>query len=288
MIYFPNAKINLGLRVLGKRADGFHEISSLFIPTQWCDVLEVIARENGERGRFNLTCEGLEIECESDDNLVAKAHALISKDYDLPEIQAQLIKVIPSGAGLGGGSADGAFMLKAINDICKLGLTKEKLKSYASILGSDCPFFIENCASKVGGRGEVINNIDSHLDLSGVNILIIHPAIHINTKEAFSSIEHTTKYEGITFEEIKKLDELPLDAYATLLKNDFEAPILKKEKNIDKALDIIKRSGSKYSQMTGTGSAVFGLYRFHNNIEVNRAISEAKELGWTTYFGALS
>ena len=94
--------------------------------------------------------------------------------------------------------------------------------------------------------------------------------------------------DRITFEEIKKLDELPLDAYATLLKNDFEAPILKKEKNIDKALDIIKRSGSKYSQMTGTGSAVFGLYRFHNNIEVNRAISEAKELGWTTYFGALS
>lgn len=288
MIYFPNAKINLGLRVLGKRADGFHEISSLFIPTNWCDVLEVNVIDSGERGKLNFKCEGLEIECASNDNLVTKAHALLSEDYDLPEVKAHLLKVIPSGAGLGGGSADGAFMIKAINEVCQLGLTTDQLKSYAASLGSDCPFFIENCASKVGGRGEVITNIDSHLDLSGVHILIIHPAIHVNTAEAFSDLKQLSEDGEITLEQIKKLNDITLEKYDTLLKNDFETSVLRKEKDVAQALNLIKQSGASYTQMTGTGSAVFGLFRAINDSYINSAISEAKELGWATYFGALA
>lgn len=288
MIYFPNAKINLGLRVLGKRADGFHKISSLFIPTNWCDVLEVNTLENGERGELNFTCEGLEIECASNDNLVTKAHTLLSEDYDLPGIKAHLLKVIPSGAGLGGGSADGAFMIMAINEVCHLGLTTEQLKSYASRLGSDCPFFIENRASRVGGRGEVIQSMDSYLDLSGINILIIHPAIHINTAEAFSNIEQLSEDGEITLEQIKKLNDSTLEEYDKVLKNDFEAFVLRKEKYVTKALELIRKSGASYAQMTGTGSAVFGLYRAVNNSDTNRAITQARELGWSTYFGALA
>ena len=134
----------MGLRVLGHREDGFHNLKSAFIPVGWSDVLEVKKIENGRSGRLNFSSSGHEIDGENSNNLVVKAHGLLSANYDLPELTAILLKNIPSGAGLGGGSSDGSFMLKAINDICRVGLSRESLEQYAAKLASDCPFFIKN------------------------------------------------------------------------------------------------------------------------------------------------
>ena len=189
MIYFPPAKINLGLKILGKREDGFHEIQSLFLPINWCDVLEVIVVENGEWGKLNFTCSGIEIPEDNSSNTVVRAHKLLSKNFNLPEIDAQLLKIIPIGAGLGGGSSDGSFMLKAINELCKLGVSNKELKSLASELGSDCPFFIDNIPSIVSGRGEIIDPLPfsiEELNINKLSILLIHPGIHVNTGVAFT------------------------------------------------------------------------------------------------------
>jgi 4-diphosphocytidyl-2-C-methyl-D-erythritol kinase len=271
MIYFPNAKINLGLNITGKREDGFHELSSIFLPVGWCDVLEV---HLSDAPGLDLKVLGLEIDGSVGDNLISKAYDLLSQDFTLTGIKASLKKAIPMGAGLGGGSADGAFMLKALNEMCKLGLSDGKLEEYAAELGSDCPFFIKNAPAMVEGRGEVITPVGVEF-LACYNILIVHPGIHVNTGEAFRLIagEFT---EAITMEEAEQLK----------LKNDFEAKVAGAYPGIQEAINFVKSTEAEFVQMTGSGSAVFGLY-MKDSVEGYKLKDEAEKKGYAAYFGAL-
>jgi len=289
VIYFPPAKINLGLKILGKRDDGFHEIQSLFLPINWCDVLEVIVVENGEWGKLNFTCSGIKIPEDNSTNTVVRAHKLLSKNFNLPEIDAQLLKIIPTGAGLGGGSSDGSFMLKAINKLCKLGISNKELKSLASELGSDCPFFIDNIPSLVTGRGEIIDPLPfsiENIKINELNILLIHPGVHVNTEVAFTLLNKELSNKKLQF---LKLPSLPLNQWKEVLHNDLQIPVVSKHAEISNAINIIEDSNAEYVQMTGSGSSVFGLYQTENYDEdfINTAIKKAEKLGFKTYFGAL-
>lgn len=289
MIYFPPAKINLGLKVLGKREDGFHEIQSIFLPTNWSDVLEVVVVENGEMGKLNFTRSGIEISDDNSANTVVRAHKLLSENFNLPEIDARLHKIIPTGAGLGGGSSDGSFMLKATNELCKLGISNEELKLLASKLGSDCPFFIDNIPCLISGRGEIIEPLPFRLEslnLDKLSVLIIHPGVHVKTSVAFTLLKPNLNNEKLRF---PKLPLLRLNQWKEVLHNDFQIPILNKHPDISNALNIIEASKAEYVQMTGSGSSVFGLYRTEKQDKnlLKKAMEQADELGFTTYFGAL-
>ena len=269
MIYFPNAKINLGLNIIGKREDGFHELSSIFLPVQWCDVLEL---HINEKPGLELTFLGLEINGDIRDNLIAKAYDLLSKDFDVPGLTATLKKSIPMGAGLGGGSSDGAFML---NELCGLGIGENDLERYAAELGSDCPFFIKNKPSLVEGRGELVNLLDLKF-LNDYEILIVHPGVHVDTGKAFKLIagEYT---EPIKIEDVEGLE----------LKNDFEAKVADAYPKIKEAIKFVTSTGAEYVQMTGSGSAVFGLYE--KGVAQGYSIkAAAEEKGYAAYFGALT
>jgi len=289
VIYFPPAKINLGLKILGKRADGFHEIQSIFLPTNWCDVLEVVVVENGELGKLNFTCSGIEISDDNSSNTVVRAHKLLRENFNLPEIEARLLKIIPTGAGLGGGSSDGSFMLKATNELCELGISNKELKSLASQLGSDCPFFIDNRPCLVSGRGEIIDPLPfsiEDLKINKLSILIIHPGVHVNTGLAFTLLNQERNNKKLQF---PKLPILPLKQWKEVLHNDFQNPIASKHPEILNAINIIEDSDAEYVQMTGSGSSVFGLYKTGNYDKdvLKTAIKKADKLGFTTYFGAL-
>src|SRR6185312_16868198 len=176
MISFPNAKINLGLYVTGQREDGFHNIESIFYPVPFCDVLKII-----ESDQFSFRAEGITVTDNPDDNLCVKAYNLLKEEFDLPPVGMFLLKNIPAGAGLGGGSSDAAFTLKLLNDIFKLNITVGQLTDYAAKLGSDCPFFVPNYPAYVFGRGELMEAVD--LNLKGCYIVIVCPGIHISTVE---------------------------------------------------------------------------------------------------------
>ena len=183
MVSFPNCKINLGLNIVNKRNDGYHDFETVFFPIHLKDALEIIEKE-----KFEFSTSGLPIEGEPEKNLCIKAYQLLKKDFpQLPAVQMHLHKAIPMGAGLGGGSADGAFTLKLLNKKFDLSLSEKQLINYSLQLGSDCPFFILNKPCFATGRGEILEQID--LDLSEYKILIVHPAIHISTAWAFSTIK---------------------------------------------------------------------------------------------------
>ena len=273
MIYYPNAKINLGLRILGRRTDGFHELKSLFIPVGWCDELEVVVNSGGENGILNFEIKGLKIDGDAHSNLVVKAHTLLKRDYDLPEISATLLKNIPSGAGLGGGSSDGSFMLKAINELCNLGLEKNQLEKYATELGSDCPFFIINEPSRVSGRGEIIEEFDIGENYRNLDVFIIHPGVGVSTKEAFRLLDVNTNQNDLNYEDLSTLS------------NDFQEPISQKFPEVKEAINFIESKGAHYTQMTGSGSAVFGIFE-KGEIEGVKLVDQAEMKGWLAYFGA--
>lgn len=211
MVLFPNCKINLGLNVISKRADGYHDLETVFYPIALKDALEVIqANETG----FHLS--GLSVEGNADDNLCLKAYSLLKRDFnDLPPVSIYLHKAIPMGAGLGGGSADGAFMLAMLNKKFQLHLSEQQLINYALQLGSDCPFFIINKPCFATGRGENLSPVQ--IDLSGYKIVLVHPGIHISTKEAFSNLS-----PSIPGKSIPEIIKQPISTWKDELVNDFE------------------------------------------------------------------
>jgi 4-diphosphocytidyl-2-C-methyl-D-erythritol kinase len=249
MICFPNAKINLGLHITSKRKDGYHEIESCMIPIPLYDALEMII--DPKKTTFEST--GLSIPGESKDNLILKAFSLMKKDFpSLPAIQIHLHKAIPMGAGLGGGSADGAFALSMMNNLFDLILDDFFLEEYAAQLGSDCAFFIENTPKIATGRGEILEPID--LDLKGTHLVVINPGIHIGTKEA---------YAGVTPSAPKvKLKEVLADRsrWRDELINDFEASIFPNHPEIATIKAQLYEAGAYYAAMSGSGSSVFGLF----------------------------
>lgn len=255
MIVFPNCKINLGLNVLRKRSDGFHELETVFYPLPIHDILEIVflKKLRGHPG-IPFSVSGLEIDGEKNSNLCLKALKLLKKKIpQMPSVQLHLHKVIPAGSGLGGGSSDAAFTLKVLNEICSLNLSKEQLLNSASQLGSDCPFFIINkpCFSK--GRGELLKEID--LDLSPYKIVLANPGFAINTREAFTGIK-----PAIPEISIKEIIKRPIETWRDDLKNDFEKTIFHQYPGIEKIKNEMYDAGALYASMSGSGSSVFGIF----------------------------
>jgi 4-diphosphocytidyl-2-C-methyl-D-erythritol kinase len=256
MLLFPNCKINLGLNITRKREDGYHDLETVFYPVQWQDALEGIKSEfTSEASEVIFTSSGLTIAGDPNNNLCVKAYHLLKKDFpELPAVQLHLHKMIPMGAGLGGGSADGAYALRLINDLCRLSLTKEQLIHYALQLGSDCPFFILNKPCWATGRGEKMEEIA--LDLSAYQFLIVHPQIHVSTADAFSQITPHVPQRSI-----KEIIQQPVATWRDSLCNDFESGIVSKHTTIGLIKDRLYAEGAIYASMTGSGSAVYGLFQ---------------------------
>ncbi len=250
MVIFSNCKINIGLRVTGKRQDGYHDIETLFFPLPVNDVLELT-----DASETALTTFGLPIPGQPHDNIVWKGYQLLKKDFpDLPPVHFYLLKNIPPGAGLGAGSANGAFALKALNEKYNLGLSENRLKDYALRLGSDCPFFLLNQPAFASGRGENMQPVDLHLD--DYQIVVVNPGIHVSTAEAFAMI--TPRKPQDTWQ-----DHLtrPVEEWKDLLENDFEKPIFKKYPEIANVRNELYKAGAAFAMMSGSGSSVYGIFK---------------------------
>jgi len=253
MVSFPNAKINLGLNVTRKRDDGFHDIETVFYPVACCDALEVIAAPNQDQP-YIFTSSGLKVDGNATDNLCIKAYQLLKKDFpSLPAVQIHLHKVIPMGAGLGGGSADAAFMLKLLDQKFKLQIDKEKLESYALQLGSDCPFFLTNKPCYATGRGELLEPVA--VDLSSYSIVLINPGIHVNTGLAFSQLT-----PALPDHSLKEIILEPVTAWKDRVKNDFEKAVFAMHPAIGEVKDFLYEKSAVYASMSGSGSTVFGIF----------------------------
>jgi len=251
MVLFPNAKINLGLNILSKREDGYHELETIFYPIGLKDGLEFV--EN-KLDKIVFTSSGLPLNINPEQNIVAKAYSLLCADHPLPGLDIHLHKVIPFGAGLGGGSSDAAFLLKGLNDYFELGLFVSQLKKYAIRLGADCSFFLENKPAFACGIGEQLQNIN--FTLKGYFIVLVKPSVCVGTKEAYSGITPA-------FSKLSLLDSIQLSPvnWGSCIVNDFETSVFKLYPEIGKIKTKLIEQGAFYASMSGSGSSVFGLFK---------------------------
>ena len=251
MITFPNCKLNLGLRIVRRRNDGFHDLETIFIPIPFEDCLEV-ERTNQST---SLTITGIPVEGDPQSNLCMKAYNLLQSKFDLPPIEIKLHKQIPTGAGLGGGSSDAAFMLKLLNNKFNLQLKTDQLIDFAAQLGSDCPFFILNEPCIGTGRGDVLEPIDLP-QLKGLFGIMVMPAIHISSAWAFQqiTIRHAAK-------SIREITSSPITIWKNELQNDFELPVFQTYPELKRIKDQLYSSGAIYASLTGSGSALYGLFK---------------------------
>ena len=252
MVLFPPAKINLGLRILRKRSDGYHDLSTVFYPIGLTDVLEILP---GTGTESELRVTGIVPPGGPDDNLCIKAWKLLKADFpQLPPVYLHLHKNIPTGAGLGGGSADGAFALRGLNEKYNLGLSRAQLITYAAQLGSDCPFFIYNEPCSGEGRGEILSPLS--LSLKGYHLVLVNPGIHISTKEAFAGV--------VPNQEVRPVAEIlaqPIEQWQGELINDFEASIFPNHPEIARIKQQLIDAGAVYASMSGSGSTVYGIFK---------------------------
>ena len=250
MIFFPNAKINIGLSVVEKRPDGYHNIETVFYPVAVEDALEILPSPDNQT-RLHLS--GMELHGKESDNLVIKAYNLLAQHFPLPPLHFYLHKVIPSGAGLGGGSSDAACTLKMLNDKLKLSLSIQQLHGFAAQLGADCPFFIENTPVFATGKGDIFQNIA--LDLSSYKMLVVKPPCSVETAEAYHHIV-PKKASCVLSEAVKK----PVSEWKNLIFNDFEDFAFKKHPEIQTIKTTLYEHGALYASMSGSGSAVYGIF----------------------------
>jgi len=256
MLCFPNAKINLGLNIVSKRVDGYHNLETIFYPIAINDALEVVPAA-GEKGIFRQS--GILLDGNPEQNLVVKAYSLLKKEYVLPEVDIYLRKNIPFGAGLGGGSADAAFMLTLLNNIYELNIPENQLEELASRLGADCPFFIRNKPVFATGIGNVFTPID--LSLKGYFIVLVKPDIHVSTKEAYELVN--PKSPAVSLLEIIKN---PPETWKDIMINDFEASVFVKYPAINDIKEKLYDFGAVYASMSGSGSSVFGIFKEETNL----------------------
>ena len=250
MLSFPNCKINLGLYITRRREDGYHDLETVFYPLSLHDVLEVVPA-----AKTLLHMSGLPVAGNEQDNLVLKAYHLLNTAYPgkIPALDIYLHKAIPMGAGLGGGSADGAYMLRLLNDYYHLGLTAAQLVSCALQLGSDCPFFIHNTPQFATGRGEVMHSVS--LSLSAYSIQLICPQVHVSTAKAFSMIT-----PGPAAFDLRTLSSLPLWQWKEKVSNDFEKPVFAQYPELANIKQQLYNHGALYASMSGSGSSIFGIF----------------------------
>lgn len=250
MLHFPNCKINIGLYITGKRDDGYHNLETIFYPLPFCDILEIVPAAEA-----SLTVTGLVIDQPKENNLAWKAYLLMRERFPLiGPLAIHLHKIIPTGAGLGGGSADAAEMMKMLNEYFQLGVSYADLATLSLELGSDCPFFIHNKPVFASGRGEQFKSVS--LDLSQYSIQLIFPGISVSTKEAFSNIE--PKAPGF---DLKKISDLPVDQWKDLIENDFERTVFAAHPELLQIKTDIYRQGALYAAMSGSGSTVYAIFK---------------------------
>ncbi len=283
MISFPNCKINIGLNVISRRDDGFHNIETVFYPVNLQDALEIRLMKpldpqtirkrieshmlvgfdsifpSGKRRQSDIPCcslsmTGNEVECPAMDNLVVKAYTMLLEDFDLPAIDIELHKHIPSGAGLGGGSADGAFMISLLNRRFNLKMKDSMMERYAARLGSDCAFFIKNKPAFAEGRGEILSSID--LSLSGYVLLIVKPDVFVSTAEAYAGV--TPKVPEVS---LKEAVRRPISEWKSLIANDFESSVFARHPQLAQIKEKLYGMGAVYAAMSGSGSALYGIFR---------------------------
>lgn len=266
MITFPNAKINLGLNIVEKRPDGYHNLETVFYPVPVEDALEVnILNESTQK--FRLHQAGLEIAGEAENNLVVKAYKLLDERFNLPPIDIHLFKHIPSGAGLGGGSSDAAYMLKLLNEKFNLKLSDENLEEYAAKLGADCAFFIRNTPTYAEGIGNIFSPIS--LSLKGYQIVLVKPDIFVSTRDAFAQIKpHRQEIP------LKEVIKQPIEEWKERMVNDFEESVFPQFPAIREIKEKLYEAGAIYAAMTGSGSSVFGLFKPEDNKSVKEDFGE--------------
>jgi len=267
MIQFSPCKINLGLSILEKRADGFHALETVFYPVALQDIVEIVPEKLVGKENSNtingvaFTHTGIPIPGDASNNLCVKAYHLLKADYPhIGAVKLHLHKNIPMGAGLGGGSADGTSVLILLNRLFELKLTQKQLLEYAARLGSDCPFFIFNEACHATGRGEILNPIS--IDLSNYTIALIHPGIHIATPWAFQQLSPYVKEKSIL-----TIIKQPIETWKAELINDFEAPVFKAHPELEALKNNLYEQGAIYASMSGSGSSLFGIFPKGTKIE---------------------
>jgi 4-diphosphocytidyl-2-C-methyl-D-erythritol kinase len=255
MICFPNAKINIGLNIVEKRSDGFHNIETVFYLVPLCDVLEI-----RESSALSFHMEGIPVEGDPDKNLCLKAYRELQGLYKIPPVEMYLLKGIPTGAGLGGGSSDAAFTIKLLNSLFSLGLTENFMEQTAAKLGSDCPFFIRNQPVYASGKGDIFSPVS--VSLKGKYIVIVKPAIHMSTPEAYSLIK-PAKPEFVLASEINTT----IVSWKNTITNDFELPVISKFPLIGELIKKLYANGAAYAAMSGSGSAVYGLFEKETDLK---------------------
>jgi 4-diphosphocytidyl-2-C-methyl-D-erythritol kinase len=255
MIVFPNAKINIGLNIVERRPDGYHNLESVFYPIKIYDRLQVEEATNSLAAECNIVSEGYTIAGDSKDNLVVKAYNLIRQEYKIPAVNVKLTKLIPMGAGLGGGSSDAAYMLKALNDLFELNISEEKLQQIAAKLGADCAIFIKNQPVYATGIGNVFHYDVKIPSLAGKTIIVVKPDVFVSTKDAYSMIHPKSPKYSLT-ESICK----PTETWKDTIVNDFEVSVFAKFPLIGDVKTKLYNLGAEYASMSGSGSSVFGFF----------------------------
>ncbi len=260
MIRFPNAKINLGLSVVRKREDGYHDLETVFYPVPICDVLEVHPNDKGE---IAIISSGIEVTDNIEDNLIVKAYRKMQQYHDLPGVDVYFKKQIPFGAGLGGGSADASFMLLMLRDLFLPEVTDEQLEGYAALIGADCAFFIKNKPVYAEGIGEVFSPIS--VSLKGYKLVIVKPDVHVSTRDAFGNIVAAKPEFGVK----EVIENMPIEEWADRLKNDFETTVFAKHPLLGDIKQKLYDMGAVYASMTGSGASLYGLFRSEDEIDKN-------------------
>jgi len=251
MICFPNAKINLGLRILNRREDGFHNIETVFVPVGFRDILEIVPSSDHTT---SIKMSGIAIDGSPDNNLCMKAAALMRLYYNIPDVKMHLHKIIPMGAGLGGGSADAAFTIITINKLFNLDLDATRMKQIAAELGSDCAFFIDNTTSLGSQKGEVLEAINVEA-LDALTVVIVKPDLHISTAEAYQHVVPNPLPSNL-----KELVLEPVTRWKETIVNDFEKPLALSYPEIEKIKQRLYNKGALYASLSGSGSALFALF----------------------------
>lgn len=250
MILFANAKINLGLQITGKRPDGYHNLETILYPVPFYDVIEFRTSE-----KFSLHLYGQNLPEKIEENLVSKAFQLIKNNFSIPEIEIQLLKNIPPGTGLGGGSSDAAHILSGLNQMFELNLTTEQLRQMAETLGSDCSFFIENKPALATGKGEILEKIN--LNLADYFLVLAVPQIKIATAEAYSLLKEPYTHPV----QLREILSKPIEEWSTVLTNDFEEVVFSKHWELLEIKNNFTETGALYTSLTGSGSAIYGIYK---------------------------
>ena len=258
MIIFPQAKINLGLHVLYKRPDSYHELETCMVSIPLYDILEIVPAQ-----QFEFHQSGIEVRGELHSNLCVKAYEILKKHHSIPPVYMHLRKQIPMGAGLGGGSSDAAHVINCLNDLFGLNIPQARREELAASLGSDCPFFVEGTPKIAQGRGEVLAPIS--LDLKGYHLLLIYPNIHVSTAEAYSNVSF---YSGDF--SIREILAQPIEEWKFNLQNTFEKHIFEIHPRLKSLRDEMYEAGAIYSAMSGSGSTIFGIFKEKPNFEFNR------------------